>query len=152
VANTPLGAALDKAFENLAGPVEVVVVMMTPWTESGEPDGRRGRQKPAARKTPRSFGAAVTWMLDWMLLASFRENLKTIQAYNKFAERERATGQPPYRYQVIKPIIVAPASFINAERIIDYDGDESARLIRRGAAAARKAFQKAFASASKTTP
>jgi NTE family protein len=138
VANTPLGAAIDMMGQDASVPAEVVVVMMTPWWESGDP-------VPAKAETePKSFGDAITWMLDWMLLASFRENLKMIRAFNELADRERREGQPPYRYRHVTPIIVSPLEFLRAERIIDYDGDVSAQLIEDGFKAAKAAFEKTF--------
>jgi len=138
VANTPLGAALDMMGEDASTPAEIVVVMMTPWWESGDP-------APAKSEVaPKSFGDAITWMLDWMLLASFRENLKMIRAFNEMAIRERNEGNPPYRYRLVTPIIVSPLEFLQAERIIDYDGDVSAKLIDEGYKAAKHAFEKAF--------
>jgi hypothetical protein len=83
-------------------------------------------------------------MLDWMLLASFRENLKMIRAFNELAERERAEGKAPFRYRHVTPIIVSPLEFLRAERIIDYDGDVSAGLIEEGYKAAKHAFERAF--------
>lgn len=138
VANTPLGAAIDMMEEDTSIPAEVVVVMMTPWWESSEPAPAKVDSEPG------SFGDAITWMLDWMLLASFRENLKMIRAFNEMAKRERAEGPPPYRYRLVNPIIVSPLEFLRAERIIDYDGDVSARLIDEGYKAAKYAFEKAF--------
>jgi NTE family protein len=138
VANTPLGAAIDMMGEDASVPAEVVVVMMTPWWESSDP-------APAKAETePKSFGDAITWMLDWMLLASFRENLKMIRAFNQLAARERAENQTPYRYRHVTPIIVSPLEFLRAERIIDYDGDVSAKLIEEGYKAAKHTFEKAF--------
>ncbi|MFZ5821303.1 MAG: hypothetical protein ACOYYJ_15515 [Chloroflexota bacterium] len=69
VANTPLGAALDLMGGDVTVPAEIVIVMMTPWGE-GEAGAAGNR-----RAVPKSFGDAITWMLDWMLLASFRETL-----------------------------------------------------------------------------
>ena len=138
VANTPLGAAIDMMGDDTSIPAEVVVVMMTPWWESGD---------PAPAKTdvePKSFGDAITWMLDWMLLASFRENLKMIRAFNELALYERREGKPPYRYRLVTPIIVSPLEFLRAERIIDYDGDISAQLVDQGYQAAKSAFENAF--------
>jgi NTE family protein len=140
VANTPLGAAIDMMGEDTTVPAEVVVVMMTPWWETGDPVPVK------ADSEPRSFGDAITWMLDWMLLASFRENLKMIRAFNNLAAREREEGQPPYRYRHVTPIIVSPLEFLRAERIIDYDGDVSTKLIEEGFKAAKYAFEKAFPS------
>jgi NTE family protein len=138
VANTPLGAAIDMMGEDTSVPAEVVVVMMTPWWESKDPAPEK------AETEPKSFGDAITWMLDWMLLASFRENLKMIRAFNELADRERNDGKPPYRYRRVTPIIVAPLDFLRAERIIDYDGDVSAKLIEEGYKAAKHAFEKTF--------
>lgn len=138
VANTPLGAALDMMDEDVSIPAEVVVVMMTPWWETGVPAPAK------AEAEPKSFGDAITWMLDWMLLASFRENLKMIRAFNELATRERTESGPPYRYRLVTPLIVSPLEFLRAERIIDYDGDVSAKLIEQGYKAAKYVFEKAF--------
>jgi len=138
VANTPLGAAIDMMGEDASVPAEVVVVMMTPWWESSDPVPEQ------AESEPKSFGEAITWMLDWMLLASFRENLKMVRAFNELADRERKESKPPYRYRSVTPIIVSPLEFLRAERIIDYDGDVSAKLIEQGYKAAKYAFEKAF--------
>ncbi|HSL28328.1 MAG TPA: patatin-like phospholipase family protein [Anaerolineales bacterium] len=138
VANTPVGAAIDMMGEDASVPAEVVVVMMTPWWESGDPAPLQTDAEP------KSFGDAITWMLDWMLLASFRENLKMIRAFNELAIREREEGAPSYRYRLVKPIIVSPLEFLKVERIIDYDGDVSAKLIEEGYKAAKAAFEKAF--------
>jgi len=138
VANTPLGAAIDMMGEDASVPAEVVVVIMTPWWESGDPVPEKSETEP------QSFGDAITWMLDWMLLSSFRENLKMIRAFNEMAVREREESNPPYRYRLVIPIIVSPMEFMRAERIIDYDGDVSARLIEEGYKAAKHAFEKAF--------
>jgi hypothetical protein len=83
-------------------------------------------------------------MLDWMLLASFRENLKMIRAFNDLALRERQAGSPPYRYRLVTPLIVSPLEFLRVERIIDYDGDVSAKLIDEGYRAAKYTFERAF--------
>ncbi len=138
VANTPLGAALDMMEGAASIPAEVVVVMMTPWWESSDSVPEK------ADTEPKSFGDAITWMLDWMLLSSFRENLKMIRAFNELALRERKESHPPYRYRLVTPIIVSPLEFLQAERIIDYDGDVSAKLIDEGYKAAKHAFAKAF--------
>jgi hypothetical protein len=103
-----------------------------------------------AETEPKSFGDAITWMLDWMLLASFRENLKMIRAFNELASRERQMGEPPYRYRHVTPLIVSPLDFLRAERIIDYDGDVSAQLIEEGFKAAKYAFEKTFPGSSPT--
>jgi NTE family protein len=139
VANTPLGAALDVMRDvPVDVPAEVVVVLMTPWWQDPAETPR------AARRMPDSFGDAITWTLDWALLASFRERLRLIDAYNRFAERERAEGKKPYHFRMVKVVIVAPDDFLPAARIIDYDGDVSQDLIGAGYAAAEQAFCKRF--------
>ena len=140
VANTPLGAALDlmQMRADVTTPAEVVIVMMTPWLESD------GKNPSRSHEVPQSFGDAITWVLDWMLLSSFRENLKMILTFNELAERERTEGKPPYRYRIVKPVIVAPETFKEAQRVIDYDGIVSAGLIIEGCEAAQKAFSNAF--------
>jgi NTE family protein len=141
VANTPLGSAFD-AFGDVPVdvPAEVVVVLMTPWwaDASKAPD--------SARRMPASFGDAITWALDWVLLASFRERLRLIEAYNRLAEQERAAGKGPYQYRQVKIVIVAPENFLPAARIIDYDEDVSRGLIEMGYAAAENAFKQHFGS------
>ncbi len=142
VANTPLGAALDlmQMRADVSTPAEVVIVMMTPWLESD------GKHPARVHEIPQSFGDAITWVLDWMLLSSFRENLKMIKAFNDLAERERTEGRLPYRYRVVNPVIVAPETFKEAQRVVDYDGIVSAGLIVEGREAARNAFASAFPS------
>jgi hypothetical protein len=110
---------------------------MTPWWKGGE-------QLPEqARALPESFGEAITWTLDWALLASFRERLRLIDAYNRFAEQERAENRSPLQYRQVKVIIVAPQKFFSVARIIDYD-QQSAELIRLGYEAAQQTFQNSF--------
>ena len=139
VANTPLGAALDVMGDvPVDVPAEVVVVLMTPWWQ--DPAEMPG----AARRMPTSFGDAITWTLDWALLASFRERLRLIEAYNRLAKRERTEGNGPYRYRMVKVVVVAPDDFLPAARIIDYDADVSRDLIEAGRIAAERAFQQEF--------
>jgi NTE family protein len=139
VANTPLGAALDVMRDvPVDVPAEVVVALMTPWWQdpTETPD--------VARHMPASFGDAITWALDWALLASFRERLRLIEAYNRLAEHERMKGNKPYRYRIVKVLIVAPEKFLKAKRIIDYDEDMSRDLIKKGREATAQVFQKEF--------
>ncbi len=139
VANTPIGVALDVMRDvPMDVPAEIVVVLMTPWWASDDPTPR------TARKLPNSFGDAITWTLDWMLLSSFRERLKLIQTFNELAVRERIDGKGPYKYREVKVIIAAPDDFLPVERIIDYDGDVSAMLIKEGYIAAQKVFERSF--------
>jgi NTE family protein len=140
VANTPLGAALDVVRDQpVEIPMEVVVVLMTPWWDPDDETSSR------SRRLPESFDEAITWTLDWALLASFRERLRLIEAYNRLARRERAEGHTPLRYREVNIAIVAPEDFFSAARILDYD-DYSRELIDQGYQSAQRAFQRYFAS------
>jgi predicted acylesterase/phospholipase RssA len=133
VSNTPLGAALDVIQDQPAEiPAEVVVVLMTPWRE--EKDNRSAGRA----ELPNSFGEAITWTLDWALLASFRESLNAIKGGNRLAEQERKHSQPPYQYRHVDVKIVAPEKFMTANRIIDYETQATKDLIADGYAAAKK--------------
>ena len=66
-----------------------------------------------------------------------------IDAYNRFADQERAEGRSELQYRQVKVVIVAPVKFFPVARIIDYD-QQSAELIRLGYEAARQAFQNSF--------
>ncbi len=138
VANTPMGAALDAVRDKPPEiPMEVVVVLMTPWWESGETPPQR------ASELPDSFDDAITWMLDWMLLASFRERLNLINIYNDLADLERKAGSNDLRYRKVDVAIVAPQDFFPVARIIDYD-EYSADLIDFGYEAVQRVFQEQF--------
>jgi hypothetical protein len=89
---------------------------------------------------PESFGDAITWTLDWALLASFRERLQLTQAYNRLARQERREGKEPLRYREVNVTIVAPQEFFPVSRILDYD-QWSSVLIEKGYQAAQRAFQ-----------
>ncbi len=138
VANTPLGAALDAARDQPVDiPMEVVVVLMTPWWEKGQTPPKRAQELPA------SFGQAITWTLDWALLASFRERMRLTEVYNEFARHERYEGRETLRYREVNIMIVAPPDFFPVERIIDYD-EYSKELIWQGYQAAERVFKERF--------
>lgn len=138
VNNTPLGPAFEAARERpMEEPMEVVVVMMTPWWEYGEDAARQ-------ENVPCDFAEAVTWALDWALLASFRISLKNLRSFNNIAYQEIARGMLQ-SYRLVTDLIVAPDNFLPAARIIDYDEEASRRLIDVGYSATERAFQKAFA-------
>ena len=138
VANTPMGAALDAVRDKRPEiPMEVVVVLMTPWWGAGETPPQRANQLPD------SFDDAITWMLDWMLLASFRERLNVIKIYNDLADLERRAGSKNLHYRKVDVAIVAPQDFFPVARIIDYD-EYSSELIDLGYQAAKRVFQKEF--------
>jgi NTE family protein len=138
VANTPLGPAFDVARDRpIDEPMEAVIVLMTPWWENDE-DGPQRRAE-----LPQDFGEAMTWTLDWALLASFRVDLKLARSYNQLALMAQAAGEEP-AYRVCQDVIVAPRDFLPVARIIDYDEPASRELIRMGYEAAQRAFQAHF--------
>lgn len=138
VANTPLGYAFDAVRDRpLDEEMEIIIVMMTPWWEAHE-------QPPPHAELPHDFGEALTWMLDWALLASFRADLKMIRSYNRIADLEAEAGRAPTRRRV-KTIIVAPEQFLPVARIIDYDEPASRVLIRMGYQAMSLAYNRHFA-------
>ncbi len=139
VANTPLSPALDAVHERpIDEPMEAVVVLMTPWWEKGE-------RAPTRREhLPRDFGEAITWTLDWALLASFRMNLKLTRAFNKDITQAKAAGEVSNRYRLVNDVIVAPDDFLPVTRIIDYDEPASRHLIAAGYRAAEQAFRQHF--------
>ncbi len=140
VNNTPIGVAMDAAGEYDRNDVmEAVVVMMTPWRDL-DMDGL-----PDPPPLPRDFSEAVTWALDWALLASFRERLDLIEAFNKLGRIGRRIGDEELSaYREIKVTIVAPENFSPAARILDYD-QWIDTLIQLGYQAAARAFRKDFA-------
>ncbi len=139
VANTPLGVSLDAANRfPLEDRMEVIVVLMTPWRDS-QPAQERGGQQ-----LPQDFSEALTWVLDWALLASFRERLDLINAYNKLGRIGRRINDPELSaIREVSVVIVAPDDFFPAARIIDYD-ERTELLIEQGAKAAKKAFEEHF--------
>jgi NTE family protein len=139
VNNTPIGVAMDAAGEFPAGDsMEIVVVMMTPWRDLDQ-DGM-----PDPPPLPRDFGEAITWALDWVLLASFRERLDLIEAFNKLGRIGRQIGDAELSaYREVRVTIVAPEEFFPAARILDYDKWIDT-LIQLGYQAAARAFRKDF--------
>jgi NTE family protein len=137
VNNTPIGVAMDAAGEYPADDVmEAVVVMMTPWRDL-DMDGL-----PDPPPLPRDFGESITWALDWALLASFRERLDLIEAFNKLGRIGRRIGDAELAaYREIRVTIVAPEDFFPAARILDYD-QWIDTLIQLGYQAAARAFRK----------
>jgi NTE family protein len=146
VANTPLGVSLDAAnlySKNPDDKMEVVVVLMTPWRDD---DVSIPNELP---KLPGNFTEAITWVLDWALLASFRERLDLIDAYNKLARIGRNLKDKELsKIREVEVMIVAPQDFFPAARIIDYD-EYTDTLIRFGYEAAECVFQKEFSTTAK---
>jgi NTE family protein len=139
VANTPLGNALDAVRGFPPGePMEVVVVLLTPWWELNE-------RAPVRRQgLPSNFGEAITWTLDWALLASFRVSLELARNHNAQVKEARARGEESPGLREANIIIVAPEDFLPVTRIIDYDEPASRQLIEMGYQAAKNAFETHF--------
>lgn len=138
VANTPLGDAIDAVQDRPSHEkMEAIVVLMTPWWEVGQ-DTPRQRQQ-----LPQNFGEAITWTLDWALLASFRVSLELTRMYNKQVKEALAQGIEHPDYREVDVTIIAPEDFLPVTRIIDYD-ETSSQLIDMGYNAAKLAFQKQF--------
>lgn len=144
VTNTPLGAAFDMVRDD-ATEIEVVVVMMTPWhsSQQDQPVDYASLSNPEfGEPLPRNIGEVLTYALDWILLSSFRAELKLLEAYNKIVDLSEEHGfATPYRRA--RAVVVAPESFKIIQSIIDY-GDTANELIVQGELAAAAAFKAAF--------
>ncbi|MFW5691371.1 MAG: patatin-like phospholipase family protein [Chloroflexota bacterium] len=137
ISNTPLGAAFDVVRDrDVTEDMEIVIVMMTPWWESHGAAPNQGR-------LPSDFGEAITWALDWALLASFRVDLKLMSSFNELALARREMQQDQ-KYRMVKAVIVAPEQFLPVARIIDYDRAASSQLIDMGYTATQRAFEAEF--------
>lgn len=138
IANTPLGPAFDAAKSKpIDVPMEVVIVIMTPWWEPGETAMAR------AGALPQDLGQTITWTLDWTMLGTFRNSLRLAEQYNRLRAAQLQGGMAP-TYREVKSVIVAPPEFLPVERIIDYDEPASRELIASGYACAKRAFEQAF--------
>lgn len=143
VANTPLGPAFDAVPDDrpIDEEMEAVIVLLNPWWESDE-------EHPVHEYVPQDFGEAITWTLDWALLASFRRDLKLARMFNSIARANIERGDPQ-RYRIVRDVIVAPDQFLPVERIIDYDEAASTKLIEAGYNAAQRVFTQRFGAPTK---
>jgi NTE family protein len=164
VANTPLGPAID------AGAEEIVVVMMTPWDESGQSDINWHDQV-----RPRNLLTAAGAAFEWALLASFQADMKMFRYVNELVRlqvevsRLRATmldmmaehndsgdlseflvdangdGVPDIlqhgHHRLPEPIIVAPQRPIPVEQIVSYTLKGHEEVYRMGYEDARRAWR-----------
>jgi NTE family protein len=136
VTNTPLGSAFDAVRDHpVDEPMEAIIVMMTPWWEKEE-------DAPRHEQLPQDFGEAMTWTLDWALLASFRSDLKSTRSRNKLSAMQEEGKAKRYRY--VDDVIIAPQDFMPVQRIIDYDEPASRELIKMGYEAAERVFKDKF--------
>ncbi len=145
VANTPLSGALDAAQDwPIEVPMEVIVVLMTPWVEQGQFISSGEEVDTGSLPLPGSFSEALAFTLDWALLATFRERMRITEAYNELSRVIQSGGSSAPQYRQVNIVVVAPRTFYSVARIIDYD-ERTDMLIQQGYEAARLAFEKHFA-------
>ncbi|MCD6552971.1 MAG: patatin-like phospholipase family protein [Anaerolineae bacterium] len=143
VSNTPLGTALR------AGATEIVVVLLSPWEERAA--------VPAEGRTSFKLWTLPGLALDWVLLASFRADLKLCKALNMFAaayelldetqrqqvvkqlwgattaEEQDALLERLGSYQFVQPpLIIAPRQLLPVEQIVTYDPKAHRELFKQG--------------------
>ncbi len=109
IANTPLDPAIA------AGAQEIIVVLMTPWSDEAEGDG-----VPWGDEMPSVFDG-LNRALDWMMLATFRSTLARLE---------------PEQRARIK--IIAPRALQGLVSIVDYGAADNATLIACGKQDARE--------------
>ena len=154
VSNTPLGTALR------AGATEIIVVLLSPWSDEDNAYGDWDEDPPKLWSLP---GLA----LDWMLLASFRSDLKLCNTMNNFVaafglldeeqrqalasklwgdespeERARKLETLSSRRYVKPPWIVAPKKLLPIEQIITYDPGIHERMFESGRSDAARMLRK----------
>lgn len=132
VANTPLGAAID------AGADEIIVVIMTPYEDD----------RDYLTNLPEDLLTAVTMMLDWVLLSSFKAEIRSFQATNKRLRLQRMLRQyedmleeESEKREIPDPIIVSPNRFMPIYQIINYAKEGHESLFRSGYEDAMRAWE-----------
>ena len=149
VNNTPLGAILDGANALDPGgvrPLETACVLLSPWNESNSPNGFNGM--------PMNFMDTINFALDWMLLSSFREQLKLFYLMKEMGNdlmKVRIADEEIARYREMRFLITAPnpqevypGNSYPMWRIIDYDRSLTKKLITHGYERTRAAYEKGF--------
>ncbi|MFL5803842.1 MAG: patatin-like phospholipase family protein [Roseiflexaceae bacterium] len=144
LANTPLEPVIDLAEDQ---PLDVVVVLMTPW--NADPDTMRAQTK----QMPQDLVQALSLTLDWTLLASYRVAFEMLEHRNSLAEAalklQRAAQQTgdhsllmttPIPRQVALPTVIAPLELMPLEWIVDYEDANHLALFERGKADAERAL------------
>lgn len=137
VSNTPLSSAFHAVGDRpIEEDMEIMVVIMTPWVERGEP--------APSNNLPDNFADAVIRTLDWALLASFRNELAKTKLYRRLVETDRAAGYDQ-KYRYVKDIMIAaPDEFQSIARIITYEENATRNLIQKGYDAAKETYQAHF--------
>jgi NTE family protein len=144
LANTPLEPVIDLAQDQ---PIDIVVVMMTPW--NADPDAMRAQ----TRQMPKDLVQALSLTLDWALLASYRVAFEAIEHRNQLAEAAlklqraaRQTGDQSLLMttsiprQITMPTVIAPQELMPLEWIIDYEEANHETLFAMGKADAERAL------------
>lgn len=131
LANTPLGAAID------AGADEIVVVIMTPHNE----DPNR------LQSLPKDLLTSITMMLDWVLLSSFKAELRSFQSINKQLLLQRQLShyeseiEQSSKREVDDPIIISPSTFLPILQIVSYNKEGHEKLFELGYSDAKEAWR-----------
>jgi NTE family protein len=142
LANTPLEPVIDLAGDD---DVDILVVMMTPW--NADPDTMRLQ----TRQMPKDLVQALSLTLDWALLASYRVAFEALEHRNQLAEAaaklDRAAqmlGEEGLRLSgpvprpIAPPTVIAPASLMPLDWIIDYEDANHQALFAMGRADAER--------------
>lgn len=149
--NTPIGAVLDAAHTlDPEGnrPLEIACVLLSPWY-----DPQDGSQR-GYHVLPKNYLDSLNFAIDWMLLSSFREQLKLFYLMREMDRQLRnveSHGEELLRWRQMKFLITAPdpaevypGNSYPIWRIIDYDRSLTERLIRHGFERTQQAWAKGF--------
>ena len=151
VNNTPLGPVLDAAHTldpDGDRPIELACVLLSPWYDPTE-DSQRGYSV-----LPKNYMDSLNYAIDWMLLSSFREQLKLFYLMREMdgqLRQVKCEGEELLRWRQMKFLITAPdpaqvypGNSYPIWRIIDYDRGLTEKLIQHGLDRTKKAFEKGF--------
>ncbi|NSW53331.1 MAG: patatin-like phospholipase family protein [Anaerolineae bacterium] len=149
VNNTPLGLILDAANALDPGgmrPLQTVCVLLSPWKEAGTQE--------RLDEMPMNFMDTVNFALDWMLLSSFREQLRLFYLMKEMGDellKLRGTEEEIARYREMRFLVTAPdpravypGNSYPMWRIIDYDRSLTRKLIAHGVEQTRQAWERGF--------
>lgn len=129
VANTPLEPVIDLAGDD---DLDIIVVMMTPWSPSAD---------HASTTVPQDLAQAMTLTLDWALLGSYRVAFAALEQRNRLARAIaclRAAGIEPPPGPIPRPIamptVIAPQTPMPLDWILDYEHVNHYYLFAQGRA------------------
>lgn len=151
VNNTPIGAVLDAAHTldpDGDRPLEIACVLLSPWY-----DPMDGSQR-GYHVLPQNYMDSLNFAIDWMLLSSFREQLKLFYLMREMDRQLRnveSQGEELLRWRQMKFLITAPdpaevypGNSYPIWRIIDYDWRLTQNLIDHGYVRTEAAWAKGF--------